>query len=117
DTYSDTASDTITIQAPPLGVTTTKEANSTDVFVPREGDRPEVTFNLTAKLNSVTKATHLLVTDPPICGDTADNSECMVADPPAENPLADGSDLFAEDRSNPFDELDLTKISISQDQN
>ncbi len=120
---SASADATIRITDPPPGVTVAKSvraAEPTQVPYPGEApaaDYPTATYTLTAKNNSVARASYVRVTDPPACTDGAAVTLCA-SDATAAGAVADPFTASVDwlnpvDSSvNPFERYDLTKLTI-----
>jgi fimbrial isopeptide formation D2 family protein len=119
---SDVDDDTILITNPGPGVTVRKSVTpTTPLHVPRAGSEPSsyptAQFTLEARNDSVSKASYIRVTDPPVCADGEAMSACQSAGTVAgatADPFTDGVDwLTAPGQGNPFDRFDLRKVTVS----
>ena len=117
-----TGEDTILIVNPGPGVTLIKQATpSTPLYVPMAGSAPSAypsaTFTLTARNNSVARASYVRVMDPPLCTDAAAISACQSAATAAgalADPFTPGVEwLTAAGQGNPFERFDATSIRIA----
>ncbi|WP_430868151.1 DUF5979 domain-containing protein [Demequina aurantiaca] len=121
-TKNATDNDTILLLDGVPGVTVAKTVDPTTVrYVPIEGSSassyPTFKYTVTAKSNSVSRASYVRVMDPPVC--TSEDTD-DVCEGPSTTPLADpfsaapGTDWLTDDaRGNPFDRMNLEKVAIS----
>ncbi|WEK60706.1 MAG: DUF5979 domain-containing protein [Candidatus Microbacterium colombiense] len=122
EVQSDIDADTILITNPGPGVSVRKSVTpTTALHVPRAGSAPSTyptaQFTLEARNDSVSKASYIRVTDPPVCADGEAMALCQSAGTAAgakADPFTENIDwLTAAGQGNPFERFDLRKVTIS----
>lgn len=122
DIHSDTDGDSILITNPGPGVTVRKSVTPTSsLHVPFPGTSPSsyptASYTLEARNDSVSAASYIRVTDPPVCADGEAMAECQsegTATGATGDPFIDGIDWLAgPGRGNPFERFDLRRVTVS----
>ncbi|PRA80651.1 DUF5979 domain-containing protein [Microbacterium sp. MYb66] len=120
--HSDTDADSILITNPGPGVTVRKSVTPTSsLHVPFPGTAPSAyptaSYTLEARNDSVSSASYVRVTDPPVCADGEAMALCQspgTAAGATGDPFADGIDwLTGSGQGNPFERFDLRRVTVS----
>ena len=119
---SDSDGDTILITNPGPAVTVSKSVTpTTNLHVPLAGTAassyPTARYTIDARNDSVSAASYVRVTDPPVCADGAAMATCQSAGTAAGatgDPFTDDIDwLTAPGQGNPFERFDLRRVTVS----